>query len=256
MKNESRNIYYHISYWILVIISLTLAFGLYWRNNVAAFFYITMLLPIVLGTSYFFNYILVPRYFLKKQILKFVLYTIYTVIISLYLESIVLIFSFIYLGKFSFHNLGPNAADTVLLAVVLYLMVFIGAFMLMVLQVKENQKVIKNLLIENEKMKKSFLEIMSNRKMIKIPYNDIIFIESLSDYIRINTTDGNMVSKEQISKVYDRLPDIFLRIHRSFIINKEKIKKISYNEVIVDDIAINIGRSYRTKVKEILKNKL
>ncbi|NOZ48034.1 MAG: LytTR family transcriptional regulator [Chlorobi bacterium] len=103
-------------------------------------------------------------------------------------------------------------------------------------------------------MKKPSLEIMSNRKIIKIPYRDIVYIESLSDYIRINTNDEQIKSKEKISKIINRLPSIFIRIHRSFIINEEKIKEVSFDEVLVDNVRLNIGRSYRKDVKEILKN--
>lgn len=255
MRKESINLYYHITYWLFVIISLTLVFGLSWENNIAAFYFVTMLLPIVIGTSYFFNYILVPKFFLKRKFLRFSLYTVYTVIVSLYLESIVLLFSFIYLGKFSFQRLGPNASDTILLAVVLYLLVFVGALLLMVQQIKENQVFIQKLLLENERMKKSFLEIMSNRKMIKIPYDDIVFIESLSDYVKVNTINGQFMSKEKISSVYEKLPSVFLRIHRSFIVNKDKLKRISYNEVLVGDVKLNIGRSYRKDVKQNLNKK-
>lgn len=253
MNKKSSNPYFHIAYWIIAILVLTLVFGLSWGNNMAAFYFICMLLPIVLGTSYFFNYVLVTRYFIKKKYARFVLYTIYTVVVSLYLETIVLMFSFIYLGHFTFYNLGPNASNTVLLGVILYLLVFIGSFLLMVRQIKENQQTIQQLRAENDKMKKSFLEIISNRKMAKIPYNDIIYIESLSDYIRINTITDQIVSKEKISNLETRLPDIFLRIHRSFIINKEKIMNVSYDEVMVDDVLLTIGRSYRKAVRESLK---
>ncbi|MFO8022059.1 MAG: LytTR family DNA-binding domain-containing protein, partial [Perlabentimonas sp.] len=107
----------------------------------------------------------------------------------------------------------------------------------------------------NERMKKSFLEIMSNRKMIKIPYDDIVFIESLSDYVKVNTINGQFMSKEKISSVYEKLPSVFLRIHRSFIINKDKLKRISYNEVLVGEVKLNIGRSYRKDVKQNLNKK-
>ncbi|AUP80386.1 LytR/AlgR family response regulator transcription factor [Flavivirga eckloniae] len=253
MKIKSSNLYYHILYWIFVIVVLTLAFGRSWDNKIAAFFFVSMLLPIVLGTSYFFNYFLVPRLLFKKQILKLSLYTIYTLIISLYLESIVLMFSFVYFGNFSFQNLGPNASDTILLAAVLYLLVFIGAFILMLLQARENNKVIEYLSSENGKLKISFLEILSNRKIVKVSYKDIIYIESLSDHIRINTNNEQIKSKEKISNLMSRLPDVFLRIHRSFIINTEKIKEISYDRVLVGRFRLNIGRSYRKEVKEALK---
>ena len=120
MKKNSSNIIYHLGYWILVIMVLIFIFGLSWKNNLAALYFICMLLPVVLGTSYFFNYFLVPRYFFQKKYLEFSLYSIYTLVISLYLESIVLILSLIYLGKFSFENLGPNASETILLGVLMY----------------------------------------------------------------------------------------------------------------------------------------
>ena len=175
-------------------------------------------------------------------------------VISVYLEMIVLVISYVYLVNLSFQNLSPNATQIVLLAVVLYLLVFIGSFLLMMKQITENRRVIQQLLDEKEKMKKSFLEIMSNRKLTKIPYDDIVYIESLSDYIKVVRVKDQIKSKEKISNLTFRLPDIFLRIHRSFIINTEKIKSISYNEVMVDDLPLTIGRSYRKAVKESLKN--
>ena len=93
---------------------------------------------------------------------------------------------------------------------------------------------------------------MSNRKLTQIPYDDIIYIESLADYIQIHTEAETIVSKERISKIAERLPDTFLRIHRSFVVNKEKIKSYSYNEVELQSVQLNIGRSYRAAVKEAL----
>jgi DNA-binding LytR/AlgR family response regulator len=140
------------------------------------------------------------------------------------------------------------------MAVILYLLVFVGSFILMMNQIAENRKVIQQLLDDKENMKKSFLEIMSNRKVVRIPYDEIIYIESLSDYIKVITINGNTLSKEKISRLAERLPDIFLRIHRSFIINTDRVKNISYNEVMVDDVLLTIGRSYRNEVKNILNN--
>lgn len=253
MKGKSTHLLSHIAYSIIVVLVLTLVFGRSWGNNTAAFFFIAMLLPIVLGTSYFFNYVLVPGYLLKKKYLKFTLYSLYTAIVSLYLEMIVLMLSFIYLGNFNFDNLGPNASDTILLAVILYLLVFVGVLLLMVRQIKENRLVIQQLLAEKNKMANPFLEIMSNRIMARIPYSEIVYIESFSDYIRVNTMKEQIISKEKISNLASRLPDFFIRIHRSFIINKEKIRSISHDEVMVEDVNLNIGRSYRKAVKDALK---
>jgi len=254
MNKKSENPYYHVGYWIFIIIVLTLVFGLTWRNNSAAFFFVSMLLPIVLGTSYFFNYVLVSKFYLTKKYAKFAFYTFCMAVISVYLEMIVLVISYVYLVNLSFQNLSPNATQIVLLAVILYLLVFVGSFLLMMNQIIENRQVIQELLNEKEKIKKSFLEIISNRKTTKIPYDDIVYIESLSDYIKLITVKDQIVSKEKISNLALRLPDIFLRIHRSFIINTDRIKNISSDEVMVDDMLLTIGRSYRKAVKESLKN--
>lgn len=187
MNKKFKNTYYHISYWIFVILVLTLVFGFSWGNNSAAFFFVCMLLPIVLGTSYFFNYVLVPKFYLRKKYAKFAFYTFCMGVISVYFEMIVLVLSFVYMVNLNFLKLNPNATDIVLLAVILYLLVFIGSFLLMMNQINENKQVIQQLLDEKEKMKKSFLEIMSNRKITKIPYDDIIYVESLSDYIKVVT---------------------------------------------------------------------
>ncbi|PKQ63522.1 hypothetical protein BZG02_09110 [Labilibaculum filiforme] len=252
MIKKSSNPYYHIFYWIFVLLSLTLVFGVSWGNNIAAFFFISMLFPIVLGTSYFFNYFLVPRYYMQKKYVRFGFYSFYTAVVSMYLETIVLIFSFIYLGNFNFKNLGPNASNTFLLAALLYLMVFVGSFLLMSRQIREKQQIIQEFLLEQEKMKQDYLEIISNRKTIKIKFPDIIYLESLSDYVRIHTSTEEIKTKENISNLEDRLPQQFLRIHRSFIINKDRLKRFSNNHILVEDIQLNIGRTYRKQVKETL----
>lgn len=252
MNKKTENPYYHIVYWIFVILILTLAFGFSWGDNRAAFFFVSMLLPIVLGTSYFFNYVLVPKYYLTKRYGKFALYSFCTAVISVYLEMMVLLFSFVYMVKLSYEDLNPNATQILILAVVQYLLVFIGSFLLMMNQIAENRREIKQLRDEKEKMKKSFLEIISNRKKTKIPYDEIIYIESLSDYIQVNTVKNQIVSKEKISNITSRLPNTFLRIHRSFIVNTDRVKEVSFDELRVDDVRLNIGRSYRKVVKEIL----
>lgn len=254
MNKKSKNPYYHIAYWIFVILVLTLVFGFSWGNKSAAFFFVCMLLPIVLGTSYFFNYVLVPKFYLTKRYTKFAFYTFCMAVISIYLEMIVLVISYVYLVNLSFQSLSPNATQIVLLAVILYLLVFIGSFLLMMRQIIENRQVIQLLLEEKEKMKKPFLELMSNRKITKIPYEEIVYIESLSDYIKVNTIKGEIISKEKISNLASRLPDIFLRIHRSFIINTNRIKNISSDEVTVDNIQLTIGRSFRKQAKEFVNN--
>ncbi|WP_430816726.1 LytR/AlgR family response regulator transcription factor [Carboxylicivirga sp. RSCT41] len=252
MKFKSSNPVYHLVYWFFVLTILTLVFGQKWANGVAAFYFISLLTPIVLGTSYFFNYHLVPNFLLKKKHFRFTLYTLYTIIVSLYLESIVLMYAYVYLGQYSFHPLAPNASDTILLAVILYLLVIMGSILLMLKQIKEKQLLIEMLNKENEKVVAGVLELKVKRKVLKIPFNDIIYIESLSDYIQVHTLTDQLSCKEKISHVVTRLPASFLRIHRSYIVNTQKVTSAALSGVNLGKNVLPVGRSYKAIVKEQL----
>ncbi len=68
MKSRITNPVYHILFWLVVTTILVMVFGRSWNNNLHAFYFITLLLPVVMATSYFFNYYLVPYFLLKKKI--------------------------------------------------------------------------------------------------------------------------------------------------------------------------------------------
>lgn len=255
-ETRATNPFFHILFWILVIIILSLIFGRSWGSFIEAVYFISMLLPVIMATSYFFNYFLVPRYLLTKKYFFFGLYFFYTLVISLYLQIIVLMFSFIYIANFNMGDMGQYTTDTMVLAIVMYLVVFISSFLLMIRQLAGSQRELRELKEEQEKMKKPFLELVSNRKTVRVPFEDIIYIESLADYIKLNTESGTeIVSKEKISRLEERLPALFLRIHRSFIVNVDKVGAFNYDEVEIGGQVLTIGRSYKKPVLERLKGR-
>lgn len=254
MKSKFSNPYVHILFWIIVLVILTAVFGRSWGNGLPAFYFISLLLPVVMGTSYFFNYYLVPQYLLKKKYFWFALYFFYTLVVSLYLEMLVLTFSFIYLANYDLGQMGPNSSDTLLLAVVLYMVVFFSSFLLMVQQLFESHRELEELKTEKNKMEKPFLELTSNRKLVRIPYENIIYIESLADYIKVHSIGKKEISsKEKISALEEKLPDFFIRIHRSFIVNREKVTRFNNNEIELDERILTIGRSYKKQALLQLK---
>ena len=120
---------------------------------------------------------------------------------------------------------------------------------------KENRQYIQQLLEEKKQNEIEYIELMSNRKLAKIPLEKVVFIESLADYIQVNIENEEPVtSKEKISKIAERLPANFIRIHRSFIVNTNFIQKHSYTEIEIASTVLNIGRTYQKTVKERLSN--
>ncbi len=113
----------------------------------------------------------------------------------------------------------------------------------------------KNEMKIKESVPDEFILVKSGIKNYKINTNDIVYIESLKDYIKINITgDKNITSKYKIGDIQEELNrDNFLRIHRSFIINTAKITAFTINEIEVNNIEIPIGASYKEDVLLYLK---
>lgn len=93
-----------------------------------------------------------------------------------------------------------------------------------------------------------------NKKRFKIYLDDIIFVESLKDYVKIVTKDKSIVTKSQLGELEEVLNDKnFVRIHRSFLVAKNKIDAVSSTEVEAGGKSIPIGRSYQDSIKKELE---
>ncbi|WP_299335487.1 LytTR family DNA-binding domain-containing protein [uncultured Psychroserpens sp.] len=97
-----------------------------------------------------------------------------------------------------------------------------------------------------------FMFVRSNRKMIKIDYDAIIYIESYSDYLKIHLKDQTIITRETITAIEAKLPkQRFLRIHRSYIVAVSCIQSFTNEHITINNIAIPISRSYK---KEVLRH--
>jgi two-component system LytT family response regulator len=96
--------------------------------------------------------------------------------------------------------------------------------------------------------------VRSDRKMVKVNFKDIVFIESLSDYIKIHLEGKKvLVTRDTISNIETRLPiSDFIRIHRSFIVSIPKIETFTSDTIGIGKHEIPISRSYRDAVLEKL----
>lgn len=100
---------------------------------------------------------------------------------------------------------------------------------------------------------KDYIFVTVDRKKKKIDLAEILYIESLKDYIRIYTTQERVITKETTSDFEERLPtDSFLRIHRSFIVNMDRIEMVSHDEITLKKHTLPVGRSYKDEVRQKL----
>lgn len=98
-----------------------------------------------------------------------------------------------------------------------------------------------------------YLYVNSNKKYLKVVFADILYIESVKDYIRIHLHEKNIITKDKISAFAQKLPAEFLRIHRSYIVNTAQISAFTALDVEIGEREIPIGNSYKNEVLTRLK---
>ena len=98
-----------------------------------------------------------------------------------------------------------------------------------------------------------FLYFRVDRRMVKVFLDDILFVESLKDYIKIVTNSRIIVTKQPISSLEELLPtDSFIRIHRSYIISVSKIDSFNAESVEIRKTELPVGRLYKHVVNKFL----
>jgi two-component system LytT family response regulator len=99
---------------------------------------------------------------------------------------------------------------------------------------------------EGEPIKENHIFVTSGSKNIKIVFDEILYVESLKDYITIHLENGKSHHIKQNISVFEKILDSnFVRIHRSFIIQTQKLTAYSKNEVEINAVEIPIGNSYK-----------
>ena len=111
-------------------------------------------------------------------------------------------------------------------------------------------------IIEDEN-EPDFLFIKANKKMIKVKFSDIYYVEGLGDYIKLYLKDDKIVTNLSMKKILAILPENdFYRTHKSFIISLDKIESVEGNMTVINDKKLPIGNSYRQEFIKSIKNYL
>jgi two-component system response regulator LytT len=241
--------YQHIIFWILVYGVLTLIFASWFGGYDETFYFVSLLLPVVMGTSYFFNYFLVPRFLFTRKFRKFVIYSFYMLVVSLCMELLASIISMLVIIKFGVNRTGPLVTDVYSLAGILYFIVLFKSFILLIKHYFVDQRAIGELEDKQTLLDQGYFTVRSNRQTSRIRFDELLYIESLADYIQFHLENGaEVTSKEKISHMEKALPEGFIRIHRSFIVNRAKVSNYSREHVIVGEKELPISRSYKQEV--------
>ncbi|MGH2566039.1 MAG: LytR/AlgR family response regulator transcription factor, partial [Ginsengibacter sp.] len=100
---------------------------------------------------------------------------------------------------------------------------------------------------------KGFLYFRSNRKMVKVFLSDILYIESVKDYIKIfRSSEAALMIRQSIALTEAMLPSAdFIRVHRSFIVSIKHITAFTSTDIEIGNIEIPVGRLYGNCLRQL-----
>lgn len=106
---------------------------------------------------------------------------------------------------------------------------------------------------DNNAFERAYMYFKVNRDLVKIYLKNIVYIESIRDYIKIITDNQSIISYQRIGHMEEKLPENkFLRIHKSYIVALDKIKSFSNDCVHLGNYSLPVGRSYKQRFLQYL----
>ena len=100
----------------------------------------------------------------------------------------------------------------------------------------------------------SFIYVKENKKVLKLFLCDILYIEGLSEYVKIYTAGKKIVTKASMANLEEKLTDCdFFRIHKSYIVALRKIEAFTSTTVEIAGKELPVGRSYKSRVAQVLQ---
>lgn len=231
----------HILFWVVYYFSFSLIWSVS-SDYFESFYLEFVLLPTRILAVYTTIYFLLPDFLLQKKYLNFGIY--YTVLILL---AAVLQHFFIY---FFYEGLLSNTYSGellsfkmiiragVLINTTVFLVLVIKVFQLYMLEKSKNEEILSN-----------YIEIKADRRIYRIKIDDILFVEGKGNYTTYNFTDNKKITAYgSIKKSMELLPENFIRVHKSYVINKNKIKSFDANSIEIKNTFIPRGKSVNDDV--------
>jgi len=99
----------------------------------------------------------------------------------------------------------------------------------------------------------TFLFVKEKDAHVKVMFEDILWVEGMGDYIKIELDKKHYVHHSSMKAFFELLPEYFLRVHQSYIVNGNKMAAVKGNRIRVGEEEIPIGRTYKEKLQAFLK---
>ena len=240
----------HLIFWIGVLFFYTYFFGVTNANYEDTLIFSMFLMPITIATTYVSTYKLIPDYLIKKRYWRFTLYTICTLIVSLYLLMVSIYFSLIYISNFEYADMNPATKNIIFISTAVYLVVVIvSGFKLLKLNLKQVSKT-------------KALETKILNTQLKLKEQELNYLKMQIHphflFNTLNTMYGFALKKadetpEMILKLSNLLDYLLYQSEKPFVLLSEEIahikdyialEKMRFNDTL--EVKINVSKTSET----------
>ena len=120
---------------------------------------------------------------------------------------------------------------------------------------QEYYKIKQNSDVAESNLESEHFFVKANQKLIKLAYNEIYYVEAFADYVKIFLEDKKVVTLQTMKNMEKKLPsELFSRVHRSFIVNRNHVQSFSSNACEVNNVKIPIGKNYKDGFVGLMKS--
>lgn len=166
----------HVLFWILILAFYVVFFGRKNSNYLQTFFFVGLLMPVTIGTTYFLNYYLVPSYLMKERYGFFLLYFIYTLLGSLFMAMMISMLTFIVMAGIKIKDMSPASIDIFFLLTSLLMVVFFGVAIKMLLHWRRSKDDYQSLMKDKIEAELKFLKVQLNPHFLFNTLNNLYYL--------------------------------------------------------------------------------
>ena len=169
----------HACFWTIILLFYVLFFGRKSNNYTLTLFFVGLLMPVTIGTTYFVNYTLIPRYLMNGRYASFGIFFTYTLLGSLFLEAIIAMITFIVVAKVSIKKMSPASIDIVFMLTSLLMVIFLASGIKMLLHWKKSKEDYQKLMREKIETELKFLKSQLNPHFLFNTLNNLYYLASV-----------------------------------------------------------------------------
>ncbi|MEM6737881.1 MAG: LytTR family DNA-binding domain-containing protein [Bacteroidota bacterium] len=225
----------HVLFWVIYYF----AFSIIWAQNgeyYPSFFLEFALMPVRIGLCYYTIYYLIPKILRKQKIILFFSYYGIALFVAGSVQSVITYFFYESVFQTALHYMLSIGSIFRSMLLVNSTVLFLSAFKLYQLWQEE--------LTKNDQPPVHYINIKADKRTYRIKMDHILYVEGWGNYLKLVLKDGNqLISYSSLKELEQMLPKNFVRTHKSYIVNKDKISSFTKENLAIDDKFIPISKN-------------